>query len=78
MTNLEKHIIHPRQSNSLHLPQTNLAIHQRGVHFSVLKSLITILQILKICQTVQRKLKEPYNIFLTTCLFYTLEEHFSR
>ena len=57
-TNKENYSIHTRHSNDTRVPQTNLAIYQKGVFIQMLKYLIIFHHILKILLAILRDLKE--------------------
>jgi len=57
-------------SSDLHLPQTKLAIFQKGVYFSGVKSLIILRQILKILLVILRDLSNIKTFFDYTIFWY--------
>jgi len=63
MTNSENCSMYNIHSSDLHLPQTKLAIFQKGVYFSGVKSLIILRQILKILLVILRDLSNIKTFF---------------
>jgi hypothetical protein len=57
-TNLDNDSIHTRHNNDLHLPQANLAIHQKGVFYSCIKIFNNLPFDIKILPAILRHLKE--------------------
>ena len=63
MTNSENCSMYNIHSRDLHFPQTKLAIFQKGVYFSGVKSLIILRQILKILLVILRDLSNIKTFF---------------
>ena len=76
--NSENYSIHTRHSNALHLPQTNLAIYQKGVYHSGVKIFHNFLSDIKNTIGNLKRFKRTIWHTLIAHSFYTLEEYYSR
>ena len=68
----EKYNIRTGHSNDLHLPQTNLAVCQKGVYYSGVKMFNNFPSDIKNTFHIPKKFKIILRYFLITCSFYTI------
>ena len=72
------HDSNTRHRNDLHLPQTTLAMYQKGVYYSGIKVFNGLPRALKDISSKPDKFKIALRKFLQTCLFYSLDEFFDK
>jgi hypothetical protein len=77
-TNNENHNLDTRQRNNLYLPQANLAIYQKGAHYSGIKLYNKLSLEIKKAADNQKKFKIAVKKFLYMYSFYTIEEYLSQ
>jgi hypothetical protein len=78
LTNLNNYDIFTRQANNLHLPQANLTLYQKGVHYSGIKIFNSLSTEIKNISNKPKKFKRVLKQFLYQHCFYTLDEYFNR
>jgi hypothetical protein len=76
--NSENYSVHTRHDNDLHLPQTNLAIYQKGVYHSGVKIFHNFPSDIKNTTGNLKRFKRIIRHILMAHTFYTLEEYYSR
>jgi hypothetical protein len=74
MVNSETYSINARQSINLHLPHTNLAIHQKGVSSLGIKIFNSLPSDIKNFSNNKKIFKKPQKFYIQ--FFYLLHEHF--
>ena len=78
-TNTENRNIDTRKRNNLYLPQANLTIYQRGAYYLRIKIFNNLpLEIKNVTGNQKKKFKIALKKFLSTYLFYTVEEYLSQ
>ena len=78
LTNLNHYDIFTRQANNLHLPQANLTLYQKGVHYSGIRIFNSLPTEIKNISNKPKKFKRALKQFLYQYCFYTLDEYFNR
>jgi len=78
ITNLEQYSIYARCNKDLYLPQANVAIYQKGVHYSGVKIFNNIPSDNKIASGNTKRFKNLLKHFLSNHTFYSLEEFYNR
>jgi hypothetical protein len=78
ITNLEQYSIYTMCNMDLYLPQANLAIYQKGVHYSGVKIFNNLPSDNKTASGNTKGFKNLLNHFLSTRTFYSLEEFYNR
>jgi hypothetical protein len=72
------HNISTRQAYNLHLPQANLTLYQKGVHYSGIKIFNSLPIEIKNSSNNRKSFKRALKHFLYQHCFYTLDEYFNR
>jgi len=76
--NLDQCSIHTRCNKDLYLPRVNIAINQKGVHYSGVKIFNNIPSDNKTASGNTTRFKNLLKHFLSTHTFYSLEEFYNR
>jgi hypothetical protein len=75
-TNLEVHGLNTRANHDLHIPEANLSIFQKGVHYSGIKLFNHLPVTLKQLSNDIPKFRVSLKRFLLTNSFYSVEEYY--
>jgi hypothetical protein len=74
-SNIDSHTIDTRQRQNLYLPQANLTIYQKGVHYAGIKIFNKLPIEIKNTSNNFKKFKVALRHFLNTHSFYTVDEY---
>jgi hypothetical protein len=74
-SNLHCHTIETRQRQNLYLPQTNIMINQKGLHYEGIKIFNKLPIKIKNTPSNLKKFKAALKHFLNTHSFYTVDEY---